>query len=56
MKVLVADPIAQEGIDILGKIAEVDVKTKLTEDQLVEIIGEYNALVVRSQTRLPQKL
>jgi len=56
MKVLVADPIAQEGLDILGKIAEVDVKTKLTEDQLVEIIGEYNALVVRSQTQVTAKV
>ncbi|MDD2471925.1 MAG: phosphoglycerate dehydrogenase [Dehalococcoidales bacterium] len=52
MKVLVADPIAQDGIDIMSRIAEVDVKTKLGEDQLVEIIGDYDAMVVRSQTQV----
>jgi len=52
MKVLVADPIAQSGIDIIKKTAEVDVKTKLSEEQLVNIIGDYDALVVRSQTQV----
>ena len=52
MKILVADPIAEEGIQFLSSRAQVDVKTKLKLDQLKAIIGDYDALVVRSQTRV----
>ncbi len=52
MKILVADPIAEEGIQFLSSHAQVDVKTKLELDQLKAIIGDYDALVVRSQTRV----
>ena len=47
-KVLVSDPIDQVGIDILSQVAQVDVKTTLTPEQLVEIIPEYDALMSRS--------
>ncbi len=50
MKVLVADPIAQEGIDLLSKYAQVDVKTKQKPEDIVAIIGDYDAMIVRSQT------
>jgi D-3-phosphoglycerate dehydrogenase len=56
MKVLVADPIAQEGIDIISQIAGVDVKTKLGEQELVSIISEYDGLVVRSQTQVTRAI
>jgi D-3-phosphoglycerate dehydrogenase len=52
MNVLVADPLAQEGIDILKQYAVVDVKTKLKPEELKAIIGGYEALIVRSQTRV----
>ncbi len=52
MKVLVADPIDQEGVNILLNCAEVDIKTGLKEEELISIIGEYEALVVRSQTQV----
>ncbi len=52
MKVLIADPIAQEGIDILQGCAEVDVKTGLKPDELIAVIGDYEGLVVRSQTQV----
>ena len=52
MKVLVADPIAQEGIDILSQYVQVDVKTKLKPEEIVPIIGDYEAMIVRSQTRV----
>jgi len=51
-KVLVADPIAPEGIEILKTVAEVDVKTGLSKDELAAIIGEYDALAVRSETKV----
>jgi D-3-phosphoglycerate dehydrogenase len=52
MKVLVADPIAQEGIDLLSKYAQVDVKTKQKPEEIIAIIGDYDALIVRSQTQV----
>ncbi len=51
-KVLVSDPIAAEGIAILEKAAQVDVKTGLTKDELIAIIGDYDALAVRSETKV----
>ncbi len=57
-KVLVADPISERGVAELaaGGLLEVTVKTGLKEDQLLEIIGEYSALVVRSQTKATARL
>ena len=56
MKVLVADPIANEGIDILRSCAQVDIKLGLKSEEIVSIIGDYEALVVRSQTRVSAKV
>lgn len=56
MKVLVADPISEEGINILRSQAEVDVKVGLKSEELTAIIGDYEALVVRSQTRVTAKV
>ncbi len=55
-KVLVSDPIDQVGIDILSQVAQVDVKTDLTREQLVKIIPEYDALMIRSGTRVTQEV
>ncbi len=51
-KVLVSDPIAQDGIDALVPHAQVDVRTGLPPEELIAIIGEYDALVVRSETKV----
>lgn len=53
-KVLVADSISQTGVDELaaGGALDVTVKTGLSESELIEIIPEYSALVVRSQTKV----
>jgi D-3-phosphoglycerate dehydrogenase len=55
-KVLVSDPINQAGIDILSQVAQVDVKTNLPPEELVEIISEYDALMIRSGTRVTQEI
>jgi D-3-phosphoglycerate dehydrogenase len=55
-RVLVADPIAEDGIEILAQTAEVDVKTGLKPEELAAIIGEYNALVVRSETKVTKAI
>jgi len=52
MKVLVADPISEEGIAELRNVAQVDVKTGLKPEEIIDIIGGYEALLVRSQTRV----
>lgn len=52
MRVLVADAIAQDGLDLLRAHVPVDVKTGLSEDELVQIMGDYEALVVRSSTQV----
>ena len=51
-RILVADPIAPEGVDLLGTRAEVDSKHGLTAAELMEILGGYDALVVRSETKV----
>jgi D-3-phosphoglycerate dehydrogenase len=55
-RVLVSDPLAEEGVGILKKACEVDVKTDLPEDQLISIIGDYDALLVRSGTEVTAKV
>ncbi|MEK6727487.1 MAG: phosphoglycerate dehydrogenase [Candidatus Omnitrophota bacterium] len=54
IRILVSDPLSEEGLNILREIKEfqVDVKTDLKADMLKETIGEYDALVVRSSTKV----
>ena len=52
MKVLIADPVSSEGIEILHGSAQVDIKTGLKPEELISIIGNYEALIVRSQTQV----
>lgn len=53
-KVLVADPVSQRGVEELssGGALEVVVKTGLPEAEILKIIPEFSALVVRSQTKV----
>jgi len=52
--VLVADAISQRGIDELAAGGEltVSLQTGLSEAELVKIIPDFNAIVVRSQTKV----
>lgn len=52
MEILVSDPLSREGLVKLEEAGRVDEVTGLTEDQLIETIGKYDALVVRSGTRV----
>ncbi len=53
-RVLVSDPISQIGVDLLNAHPDIDAdfKTGLAPDELLAIIGAYDALVVRSQTKV----
>lgn len=52
MKVLVSDSLAEEGIKRLQSGADVDVITNLSPEELIQRIGEYDALVIRSGTKV----
>ena len=52
MKVLVADGVSQKGIDILAGEFECVVKNKLPAEELLEIIPEFDALIVRSASKV----
>src|SRR5690349_14561186 len=58
MKVLVADDLSAEGVEILkkGKGVTVDVKIGLKPAELKAIIGEYDALAVRSATKVTAEI
>ena len=56
MKVLVTDPISEEGIAILRDCAQVDMKVGLKAEEIIAIIGDYEALMVRSQTRVTAEI
>ncbi len=55
-KVLIADKIAQQGIDLLSRDHDVEVKTGLSEDELCEAVKDVRALIVRSQTQVTAKV
>lgn len=55
-KVLVSDPIDQVGIDILSQVAQVDIKTGLPAEELVKIIPQYDALMLRSGTQVTKAI
>jgi D-3-phosphoglycerate dehydrogenase len=57
MKVLVADPIAEEAIDFMRKNGlKVDIKTDIPHEELLNIISEYDALIVRSRTKVTKEV
>jgi D-3-phosphoglycerate dehydrogenase / 2-oxoglutarate reductase len=58
MKVLVSDNLGEEGIKMFQQeeSIEVDVKTGLSPEELKEIIGKYDGLVIRSATKVTEDL
>src|SRR6476469_104370 len=57
-KVLVSDPISQRGIEELSRDGAIDVvvKTGLNEPELLAIIPDFDAIVVRSETKITKAL
>jgi len=57
MKVLVSDNISEKGVKILENAGlKVDVKTGMTPEKLKKEIGKYDALVIRSATKVTADL
>lgn len=57
MKILVSDPLSEEGLKILNDAGiPVDVRPGLSEDELCDIIGGYEGLMIRSGTTVTKKV
>ena len=57
MKILVCDPIHEEGIEKLKQAGfEVDVKPTITPEQLTKIVSNYDAFIVRSRIKVTKEL
>jgi D-3-phosphoglycerate dehydrogenase / 2-oxoglutarate reductase len=56
-KILIADPVDDACVEILTNEGfTVDKKTGLKEEQIMEIIGDYQVLIVRSSTQVTDKI
>jgi len=57
VKVLVSDPIDEEGVKMLREAGlTVDLRTDITAEELKKVIGGYDAIVVRSRTKLTEEV
>jgi D-3-phosphoglycerate dehydrogenase len=52
LKVLVSEKLAERGVNLLEEEFEVDVLLDLSPEQLLERIGEYDGLIIRSATKV----
>jgi D-3-phosphoglycerate dehydrogenase len=56
MKVLVAESVAREGIELLAAHHDVDERLGCTKDELAALLPDYDALIVRSQVQVDAEL
>ena len=55
-RVLVKEPIAEAGVELLRSSFDVDVDVEMAAEDLPDRIGDYDALIVRSATRVTDEL
>jgi D-3-phosphoglycerate dehydrogenase len=55
-KVLATDKISRDGLDILTPHFDVESRLALSEDEIVRIIPDYDALLVRSETQVTARI
>lgn len=55
-KILITDKLEEQGLMILREAAQVDDRSGLPTDELVNIVPEYHALIVRSRTRVTAEI
>ncbi len=55
-RVLVADPISPKGVELLQEHLDVVVKTGQKEDEVAAMIGDFDAVIVRSATKINAKI
>jgi D-3-phosphoglycerate dehydrogenase len=52
MRILVVEPLAAEGLELLRSQHEVDERLDLPREEIIAILPDYDALVVRSQVKV----
>lgn len=55
-KILIPEKVSPDGLALLKDQFDVDEKKGLTPEELKKIIGEYDALIVRSETKVTAEL
>ncbi len=57
-RVLITDPIAQKGIEILEREPDIEVTNEpdITYERLLEIVGDYDCIITRSRTPVTKEL
>ena len=55
-KVLVKEKIADTGVDLLKEQFDVDLGLEMSDEELAEQIGNYDAILIRSATKLTPEL
>lgn len=58
IKILVSDPLSEEGLKLLKEVKEfqIDVRTGMKPDELKTVIKDYDALLVRSATKVTKDI
>jgi D-3-phosphoglycerate dehydrogenase len=56
MKVLVCDTLAKEAIELLEKECELTYNDKITPEELVATIGDFNGVIVRGRSKIPKEV
>jgi len=56
VKVLVKEKIADSGVDLLRRSFDVDLGLEMSDEELLERIGEYDAILIRSATKMTPEL
>lgn len=55
-KIFITNDVAKEAREFLEKEFVVDVEPNMEEDELAKVIGDYDAIITRSQTRVTKKV
>lgn len=58
IRILVADPLAEEGLERIRAISGVDyeVRTGLSEDELAAVAGDYDGMIIRSGVKVTARV
>ena len=55
-KVIISERIAEEGLELLRTELDVDFRDGISREDLLAIIDQYDALIVRSVTKVDEEL
>ena len=57
VRILVCDPIHEDGVNMLTEAGyDVELDTKITGEELVDKIGDYDAIIIRSRTNVDERV